>query len=179
MPPRPTAQLGDFTPDQPWTANPDALAQIAMPDAIAGVTLHRLITHGDDRGDLTVLGSDLGLPGFAAPHVYLVTAAPGSIRAWVYHRWQDDRLAYTNGEFRIVLFDLRSDSPTSGQMMTINAGAANKVLLRIPAFVAHGVQNRSGETAYFVNMPTRAYDPDRPDKSRLPYGDPRLPYVFD
>jgi dTDP-4-dehydrorhamnose 3,5-epimerase len=44
--------------------------------------------------------------------------------------------------------------------------------------VVHGVQNRGSENAYFINMPTRAYDPAAPDKSRLPANHPGIPYVF-
>jgi dTDP-4-dehydrorhamnose 3,5-epimerase len=61
----------------------------------------------------------------------------------------------------------------------LDVGAENPVLLTIPPLVVHGVQNRGAADVQFVNMPTRAYDPARPDKARLPYGHPGIPYVFD
>jgi dTDP-4-dehydrorhamnose 3,5-epimerase len=113
------------------------------------------------------------------PHVYAVTAAPGSVRAWVFHKRQSDRLAFTNGALRVVLYDLREHSPTFGRLNVLDVGAENKLQLTIPPFVVHGVQNRGAGAATFINMPTRAYDPSYPDKSRLPYDHPGIPYRFE
>ncbi|MDH4986847.1 dTDP-4-dehydrorhamnose 3,5-epimerase family protein [Aminobacter anthyllidis] len=126
-----------------------------------------------------MLLSALKQPIQAPPHVYLVTAEPKSIRAWVYHKRQSDRLAYTNGDVRVVLYDLRTDSPTYQKLNILDVGAANKVLLTIPPFVVHGVQNRGMAAATFVNMPTNVYDPENPDKSRVRYDHPGIPYKFD
>jgi len=111
-------------------------------------------------------------------HVYQVTASADSIRAWVMHRRQDDRLAFLNGRFRIALYDLRPGSSTAGLLNVFVLGSEQPAVLRIPARVIHGVQNL-GETATFVNMPTKAYDPGDPDKWRLPSDDPRVPFRFD
>lgn len=108
-----------------------------------------------------------------------MTAAARSIRAWVYHRRQSDRLAFTMGKLRVVLYDLRPDSPTFQAVNVIDVGAANKVLLTIPPFVVHTVQNPTDEDTCFVNMPTRAYDPSNPDKSRLAWDHPGIPYTFE
>ena len=141
--------------------------------------LHRLTRQVDDRGDLMVLMSDLTRPDFVTPHVYLVTAAAGSVRAWVYHKRQSDRLAYAQGRLRLVLYDLRPDSPTHQVINVLDVGAANKVLVTIPPFEVHAVQNLGDEDACFANMPTRAYDPANPDKSRLPKDHPGIPYRFE
>lgn len=171
--------LDDFAPDVPWTEAPGTFAEVVIENQIAGVRLNRLSRNSDSRGDLTVLLSERYDPTFRTPHVYLVTAAAGSVRAWVYHRHQSDRLAYTMGTIRVVLYDLRDDSPTKGALNVLDVGAANPVLLTIPPFVVHGVQNRGTEAVQFINMPTRAYDPAAPDKSRLPLGHPGIPYTFD
>lgn len=174
-----TLTLEDFTDDTPWEEATPALQPIEIADQIHGVELRRLVTHADGRGDLTVLLSRHYVPEASAPHVYLVNAAPGSVRAWVYHRRQSDRLAYPNGTFRVVLFDLRPDSPTKGVLNVLDVGADNPVQLTIPPFVAHAVQNRGTESAYFVNMPTNAYDPANPDKARVRKDHPGIPYNFD
>jgi dTDP-4-dehydrorhamnose 3,5-epimerase len=171
--------LEDFVDDRPWSPAAPQLAEIAIPGQIAGVRLRRLSRNGDARGDLTVLMSNLADPEQVTPHVYLVTTAPRSIRAWVFHRRQSDRLAFCRGNIRIVLYDLRPDSPTHGALNVIDAGEANPIQLTIPPFVVHAVQNRGDAEAIFVNMPTRAYDPAWPDKSRLPQDHPGIPYVFD
>jgi dTDP-4-dehydrorhamnose 3,5-epimerase len=171
--------LADFIDDEPWEEEGAAGADLPIENQIDGVRLQRLVTRGDNRGDLTVLLSELREAIVPPPHVYLVTAAPHSIRAWVYHKRQSDRLAYTNGNIRVVIYDLRPESPSYGRLNIIDTGARNKVLLTIPPLVAHGVQNRGAEACYFVNMPTRAYDPSNPDKSRLSASHPGIPYVFD
>ena len=174
-----TVSLNDFRDDAPWEDGAGAFEEISVPDQIDGVQLYRLVTHADDRGDLTVLLSQHYAPFEIVPHVYQVTTAPGSVRAWVYHKRQHDRLAYTNGDIRVVLYDLRPGSPTHGKLNVLDVGSGNKVLLVIPPFVVHGVQNRGDSDAAFMNMPTRAYDPADPDKSRLPWDHPGIPYRFE
>ncbi len=169
----------DFVDDSPWVEEGPFLKEISIDNQIEGVRLNRLVTHKDSRGDLTVLLSDLKGPILPIPHVYNVTAAPGSIRAWVYHKRQSDRLAFTNGNLRVILYDVRAQSATRGALNVIDAGEANKVLLTIPPEVVHAVHNRGGAAATFINMPTRAYDPANPDKSRLPHDHPGIPYRFD
>ena len=171
--------LGEFVDDSPWVEDVPLLQEFRIDNQIDGVRLNRLLTREDKRGDLTVLISDLNEVIAPVPHAYLVTAAPGSIRAWVYHKRQSDRLAYTNGSMRVVLYDLRPQSPTYRELNVIDVGGSNRVLLTIPPEVVHGVQNRGLTAATFLNMPTRAYDPAHPDKSRLPYNHPSIPYVFD
>ncbi|WP_457940283.1 dTDP-4-dehydrorhamnose 3,5-epimerase family protein [Mesorhizobium sp. 10J20-29] len=169
--------LEDFTDDPAWDEG-RILQDVEIENRIDGVRIQRLDTKVDKRGDLTVLLSDLQEPVQPAPHVYWVTAAPGSIRAWVYHKRQYDRLAYTNGDIRVVLYDIRPGSPTHGQLNILDVGEANNITLTIPPFVIHGVHNRGSQTATFINMPTRAYDPSRPDKSRVRFDHPGIPYRF-
>lgn len=171
-------ELGDFKSDAPWTPERTSFSEITIQDQIEGVRMQRLDTYSDSRGDLTVLMSNLDDTTLYAPHVYLVTALPHSIRAWVYHKRQHDRLAYTQGNFRVVLYDLRKNSLTFGKLNVLDVGENNKLLLTIPPFVVHGVQNRGEASAQFINCPTRAYDPAFPDKSRIPKDSPEIPYAF-
>ena len=171
--------LNDFIDDDPWVEEGPFLQEIRIDNQIEGVRLNRLVTHGDNRGELTVLISDLKGAIVPIPHVYNVTAVAGSIRAWVYHKRQSDRLAFTSGNLRVVLYDIRPDSATQGSLNVIDAGDFNKVLLTIPPQVVHAVHNRGIAAATYINMPTRAYDPANPDKSRVPYNHPGIPYRFD
>lgn len=171
--------LEDFVDDKPWTPDPSDNEEIRIENQISGVELRRLSTKSDGRGDLTVLLSNQRNTDLDKPHVYLVTAAAQSLRGWVYHKRQSDRLAFLSGQLRVVLYDLRPDSPTYRELNVLNLGAANKILLTIPPFVVHAVQNLGDTDAQFINMPTRAYDPANPDKSRLPVGHPGIPYQFE
>ncbi len=145
---------------------------------IEGCTAISLLPASDDRGDLLELLSSRDEQIEPMVHIYQVYSAPGSIRAWVYHSKQTDRLCYTDGSFRVVLYDLRSESRTVGNMVTLMAGADAPTLLHIPPFVVHGVQNMGRERAAFVNIPTRVYRHEDPDKRRLPFDSPLIPFTW-
>jgi len=177
--PSPGLKLADFEADAP---NPHAgrnINAVRNEGMIEGVTVSTLISHSDSRGSLCELLTTRDGPIEPIVHVYEVTALAGSIRAWVYHRWQSDRLAFVCGRFRIALYDIRPGSPTLNMLNVFTLGREQPGLLRIPSQVIHGVQNIGSETETFVNLPTKAYDPKFPDKYRLPERDPRIPFRFD
>jgi len=175
----PGVTLADFEPDAPRLLAPVRAAPAPSSDLIDGVTVLALTAHSDPRGSLCELLTTR--EGSIEPivHVYQVTALPGSIRAWVCHRRQYDRLAFVSGQFRIALYDIRPGSPTRTMLNVFILGRERPGLLRIPPQVVHGVQNLGGETASFVNCPTTVYDPSNPDKCRLLERDPRIPFSFD
>jgi dTDP-4-dehydrorhamnose 3,5-epimerase len=170
--------LSDFVTDAPWS-DPVAPAQADFDSLIAGVIVEPLVFRKDGRGHLVELLTQRDRKHREIVHVYQVYAEPGSVRAWVYHQRQDDRLCFSQGRFRLVLWDIRPDSPTHGQLNVLDIGAANPCRVTIPAFVVHGLKNTGPELASFVNCPTNWYDPANPDKSRLPVSHPGVPYSFD
>ena len=158
--------------------NPKQLNPDLLKGAIAGCVAAPLRSNADSRGHLIELTT---MRDEAAPivHVYQVFAESLSVRAWVYHAKQADRLAFTNGAFRIALLDLREDSPTYGNLATLTAGAELPIILTIPPFVAHGVQNIGSDMASFVNCPTAVYDRSDPDKYRLPPDSPLITFEWE
>jgi dTDP-4-dehydrorhamnose 3,5-epimerase len=171
-------RLEDFKPDQPMTSAKSAAAPIHTADMIDGVSVTPLAFNSDSRGSLSELLTTRHSAIEPIVHVYQVTAEPGSVRAWVYHRFQYDRLAFVNGRIRVVLYDIRPDSPTRNMLNVLILGRDQPGLLRIPPYVIHAVQNIGPETTTFVNLPTKAWDPSAPDKSRLDENDPRIPFNF-
>ena len=171
-----------FAPDAPWAEERPAHA-FPEADRIEGLRCTPLNRRTHAKGALCELIT--ARPGVAhaieepVVHAYLVTAAPGSVRAWVFHERQADRLAITDGDIVAVLYDLREDSPTHGALVELELGAAAPGLLRIPPGVVHGVWNRGDRDAIFVNMPTTVFDLADPDKKRLAIDDPRIPYRFE
>ncbi|MEX0853156.1 MAG: dTDP-4-dehydrorhamnose 3,5-epimerase family protein [Bauldia sp.] len=147
-----------------------------IPDCIEGCSAVALAANEDERGWLVELLTTRDHPTWPIVHTYQVFARAGSLRGWVYHDRQFDRLAFTAGHFRVVLHDLREESPTFGKTNTVMAGEDRMALLTIAPFVAHCVENVGDATACFVNMPTRAYDPGDPDKFRLPVSAGLIPY---
>ena len=178
----PEVSLTDFKQDMPYPSAETAREDSQPEGLIEGLRITSIVRASDSRGTLSELFTTRDNHSRATDaivHIYQVTAIPDSRRAWVYHRWQNDRLAYTNGHFRVVLYDLRPDSSTFGLLQVLHVGIDQPVLLEIPPLVVHGVQNIGSETATFINMPTRPWCPADPDKMRLPEKDSRIPFNFD
>ena len=157
--------LDKFIKDRPLhIASPVALADEVT---IESVHLIGLGVNSDSRGDLIELMTTREGDQADFHHAYQVLAEPGSLRGWIYHRLQSDRIYFTQGDFEVKLVDLNKESPTFRNRMVLRVGAGRPVLLTIPPYVAHSVINKGCERAGFINMPTRAYDPSNPDKYRL------------
>lgn len=135
---------------------------------IDGVVVKRLTVHLDHRGDLAPFldGRD---PFWAEPVVYAyrISINPGVIKGWGMHEHQADRYLAADGRVRVVLFDGRRDSPTAGELAELQFGERNPGLVLIPPGVWHADQNWGDAPAHIVNFPTRAYDPEHPDKFRI------------
>jgi dTDP-4-dehydrorhamnose 3,5-epimerase len=146
-------------------------------EPIDGAVFRPARTQSDHRGALCEVYDARWYPDDdPVPFVYLVTVHPGSIRGWVVHRLQDDRLFFSSGLFKVVLYDGRAHSRTHGRIDVLHPGTHERGLLRIPAGVYHAVCNVGPETGTFVNLPTRPYDHDDPDKYRLPVVNDVIPY---
>jgi len=147
---------------------------------IEGAVFRPAVTHFDERGELTEIWSlSWNLVPEPVPHVYQVVAAPGSIRAWLVHYEQTDRLFFSMGRLRVVLYDDREGSATRGRLQEMVVGERRRGLQVIPPGVYHGVQNLGGGEAVYINLPTRAYDHAHPDKYRLPHDSERIPFRFE
>jgi dTDP-4-dehydrorhamnose 3,5-epimerase len=149
----------------------------SLQDAIAGVELRRPSTHADERGTLTEIYDERWqFTDDPLVYVYHVTIRPGQLRGWVVHREQNDRLFAYAGVLKIVLYDARTDSPTYGQLNVFHLGGHDRALLSIPAGVYHAVCNVGADEGAFVNLPSRPYRHDDPDKYRLPLENDVIPY---
>jgi dTDP-4-dehydrorhamnose 3,5-epimerase len=145
---------------------------------IDGVRLRSAATQSDERGTLT---EEIYNPAWAFTseplvYVYQTTIYPGQKKGWVVHFEQDDRLFFSTGAAKIVLYDARPSSPTHRLVQEVFLGEVARGLIRIPAGVFHAVVNVGPNEVRFINMPTRAYRHERPDKSRLPADTSAIPY---
>lgn len=146
---------------------------------IAGVELRPAVTHSDERGSICEIFSPAwGFTDEPLCYVYESTIRPGVVKGWVVHYEQDDRLFFSQGSVKIVLYDARRDSPTHGLINELFFEAHNRGLLRVPAGVVHAVQNIGWTDAQFINLPTRPYRHEAPDKARLPLDTEAIPYRF-
>lgn len=136
---------------------------------IEGVRVKRLKVIPDERGRLMeILRRDEDyFKGFG--QVYVSTCYPGIVKGWHYHKRQTDNIAVVSGMAKVVLHDLREDSPTRWDTEEYFIGVHNPTLIQIPPMVAHGLRAIDSE-AVFVNCPTEPYDYKEPDEYRIdPY----------
>ncbi len=135
---------------------------------IDGVVVKPLRVIADERGRLMeILRSDD--PHFVKfGQVYLTTAYPGVVKAWHYHRRQQDTFAVVKGMLKLVLYDAREDSPTKGLVNEFFLGEHSPIFVVVPPLVFHGFKAIGTEEALVINVPTEVYDYAAPDEYRLP-----------
>jgi dTDP-4-dehydrorhamnose 3,5-epimerase len=147
---------------------------------IAGVKLRRLTSIDDKRGEVVEMyRPSWGLHPDPMVYAYQVSLRPGATRGWTLHKLTDDRLFLSLGVLRWALYDDRAESPTRGMLNVFTLSERNRKLLVIPRGVFHAVRNLGTTDAFFVNMPTRAYDHADPDKYRMPLKNALIPFDFD
>jgi dTDP-4-dehydrorhamnose 3,5-epimerase len=169
------AGLGRAARD-PQTVTP---AGRPVQEPLHGVRIRPAVTQLDERGSICEMYSpEWGFTEEPLVYVYQTTIRPGQIKGWVLHLEQDDRLFFSRGDVKVVLYDARRDSPTFGGVNVHCFGETSRALLRIPRGVYHAIQNVGETDAFFVNMPTRAYRHEDPDKYRLPLDTDEIPYRF-
>lgn len=141
---------------------------------IHDVVIKPLITHSDDRGYFReVLRDDDGLLDRFGQTSFTKTY-PGVVKAFHWHRKQDDIWYVALGMARVVLYDRREESPTYGVTQEIYAGEDNPMLILIPAGVAHGYQVVGDKPVYLFYHTTMSYNPADPDELRIPWDDPDI-----
>jgi len=143
---------------------------------IDGVVIQPLKVVPDERGRLMEImrRDDSFFSGFG--QVYLSTVYPGVVKAWHYHRIQDDRFTCVRGMVKAVLYDDREGSKTRGSLNVIYVGEFNPVLIVIPAGVYHGWKCVSDYEAYVINVPSEPYNREDPDEFRVDPHEGGIPY---
>lgn len=143
---------------------------------IHGVKVKKLKVIPDERGRLMeILRRDDDIfERFG--QVYMTTAKAGVVKAWHYHKKQDDNFTCVHGRMRLALYDARRRSPTYGEVNEFIVGLDEPILVHIPRLVYHGFKCISDCEALVVNTVTRPYDNKNPDEYRVDPYDNDIPY---
>ncbi|HVN97889.1 MAG TPA: dTDP-4-dehydrorhamnose 3,5-epimerase family protein [Syntrophorhabdaceae bacterium] len=146
---------------------------------IDGVVTKPLKCIPDERGRLMeILRNDDGI--FQAfGQVYLTTTYPHVVKAWHYHKKQDDYITCVRGMLKLVLYDARKKSPTFGQVNELFIGDDNRMLVKVPRMIYHGWKCISEEEALIINVPTAPYNRTNPDEYRLDPHVNDIPYTWE
>jgi dTDP-4-dehydrorhamnose 3,5-epimerase len=141
---------------------------------IEGVALIELKRIADERGAIFhMLRSD-------APHfhgfgeVYFSSVHPGAIKAWHLQRRAFRHYAVPLGAVRVVLFDPRPGSPTTGAVQEVELGERDYRLLVIPPRIWSGFTGIGGGSSLVADCMDLPFDPAQAE--RKDPADPAIPY---
>jgi dTDP-4-dehydrorhamnose 3,5-epimerase len=146
---------------------------------IQGVEIKQLARHADERGFLMELlrSDDPVFTKFG--QCYVSMNYPGVIRAWHWHKKQDDFFVVVKGMIKVGLYDLREGSPTQGETAELYLGDNNSIMVKIPIGVVHGYKTVGTEPSLLINFPSELYNPQEPDEYRLPWDTGQIPFDWD
>ena len=146
---------------------------------IKDVQVKKLVKHVDDRGFfMEVLRDDDELLRKFGQFSMSLTY-PGVIKAFHYHKLQDDLWFFPAGNAQVVLYDMRADSPTQGETNVFYMGEHNPSLLYIPIGVAHGYRVLGNTPAIITYVTTESYQTGQPDEFRIPWNDPAIGFDWE
>lgn len=154
---------------------------------IQGVKINKLIVRRDilDQDEkvkpgflMEVLRNDEDLLKKFGQTTFTV-AYKGTIKAFHWHKKQDDLWFVATGQAKVVLHDLRENSPTKGETKVIMAGEGDYKLILIPQGVAHGYQVLSNDPVLLFYHTTEPYNAENPDEERLAPDDPKIGFDWD
>jgi dTDP-4-dehydrorhamnose 3,5-epimerase len=143
---------------------------------ISGVEVKQLKPIKDERGlVMEILRSDDKIfEKFG--QVYISVCNPGYVKAWHYHKLQNDFFAVVKGNAKVVLYDNREDSSTKGEVQEFEMGEKNPILIKIPPLVIHGFTALGKEQCFLVNCSTEPYNHGKPDEYKMPFDSKEIPY---
>lgn len=139
-------------------------------DLPAGVGLHALTTHHDDRGAFTELFRQEWGTGVEPVQWNAVESGAGVLRGVHCHPLHADALIVVRGRLRLGLSDLRDGSPTAGRGWLLELSADAMRLVTIPPGVGHGFH--FPVPSLHIYAVDRAWDPA--DELGCRWDDPEL-----
>jgi len=146
---------------------------------IQDVWVKKLVKHVDERGFFMEIlrDDDQMLKKFG--QFSMSWTYPGVIKAFHYHKLQDDLWFFPVGNAQVVLHDLREDSPTKGETNVFYMGEHNPILLYIPIGVAHGYRVLGQTPAMITYITTESYQAGVPDEYRIDWDDPQIGFDWE
>jgi len=141
---------------------------------IDGVTIISLKQIVDERGKIMHLMKATDPHFIRFGEIYFSTAWPGTVKAWHIHRSMTLNNAVISGHAKLVLYDMRDDSPTNGVLQEIFLGDSNYVLVQIPPGIANGYKAFGDKHVIMANCATEPHDPAEmiridPFENDIPY----------
>ncbi len=127
---------------------------------IDGIKIIPLQQIPDDRGKI------MHMLRCTDPHftkfgeIYFSCVYPGIIKGWHLHKKMTLNYCVVKGMIRLVLYDKRDKSKTSGEIQEIYLGDDNYCLVIIPPMIWNGFLCIGTEIAIVANCATEPHDPN-------------------
>ena len=149
-------------------------AGVPQIDGVKIVPLRQII---DERGKIMHMLKRTDPHFIEFGEIYFSCAWPGVVKAWHIHTTMTVNNAVLSGRAKLVMYDLRPDSPTRGTLQEVFFGEDNHCLVQIPPGIANGYKAYGDKLVILANCGT---EPHRPDEMlRMPYNTPEIPYDWD
>ena len=145
-----------------------------MLDGVKIISLKQIV---DERGKIMHMmkSTDEHFKEFG--EIYFSCSWPGSIKAWHIHQSMTINNAVISGNAKLVMYDLRENSPTFGDLQEVFLGESNYVLVQMPPGIANGYKAYGDKMVILANCATEPHDPN--EIIRLdPFTD-KIPYSWD
>lgn len=152
------------------------LQPLGIREASGGPVLHFLRPGNPLRPDaLTHAGTASGL---TVGEVYFSEVEADTVKGWKRHTRQTQYFAVPVGRMRLVLYDGRPDSPTSGTSCRVILGRPDHyALLRVPVGVWYAFGSLDHAPALLCNGADIPHDPE--EGQRLPLDSPEIPCTWE
>lgn len=142
-----------------------------MIDGVKIVPLRQIV---DERGKIMHMLKATDEHFIAFGEIYFSTAWPGTVKAWHIHRSMTVNNAVMVGRAKLVMYDMRGDSPTRGELQEVFLGEDNYVLVQIPPGIANGYKAYGDRMVVLANCATEPHDPGEMDRidpftAEIPY----------
>jgi dTDP-4-dehydrorhamnose 3,5-epimerase len=143
----------------------------AVIDGVRIVPLRQIV---DERGKIMQMLKVTDEHFLTFGEIYFSCAWPGAIKAWHIHRSMTVNNAVISGRAKLVMYDLREESPTTGELQEAFLGEDNYALVQIPPGIANGYKAYGDKLVIVANAATHPHDPDEMDRmdpftSQIPY----------
>lgn len=153
-------------------------------DTIDGIIIKPLKKFSDDRGWLMELfRTDEVDSEYYPTMTYISMTKPGVARGPHEHLDQADYFCFAGpSDFKVFLWDNRSDSKTYRNRMVFVAGESNPTVVIVPKKVVHAYKNVGATDGLVINCPNRLFKGEGKkepvDEVRYEH-DPATPYKVD
>lgn len=106
--------------------------------------------------------------------IYFSTVYRGVVKGWHRHRQMTLNYACVFGRIKLVLYDERPGSPSTGELLEVFLGPDDYSLVVIPPGVWNGFKGMSDPFAMVANCATHPHDPSRSERldpfaNHIPY----------